>query len=51
VSKLDQMAGDLAAAIQIIVIDRIPEVFRGLVIDHHSGKTVLKQLASLFCTE
>ena len=50
-AEIEQMAGDLAGTIAIIMINRITIFFSGLVIDHRYRNAVLLQLVAVLIVE
>jgi hypothetical protein len=43
-SQFDQVSCDLSHAIDIVVINRVPEILHSLVIDYYDGHTISKKL-------
>src|SRR5512133_2351957 len=50
-TQLDQMAGDLTASVNIVMVNRVSEIFCGLIVDYNQWNSVMEELPALFLAE
>ncbi len=50
-SQVDQVAGNLPAAVHVVVVDGITVILGGLIVDHHDRDAVFHELPALARTE